>query len=372
MSGAAPRILVSAGEPSGDLHGAEVVSAIRDLLPGARIEAVGGPRMAAAGATLLFPMERLSAMGGVEIVSRLPAHIGLYRRLAAGFRRGDWDLFLPIDYPGFHVRVARAARRAGVPVLYYIPPQLWAWRPGRARALAAAVNRLAVVLPFEPAFFAAAGLPATYVGHPLLDRPAPPTRAEARLALGLPPDARVLALFPGSRAQEVRSHWPAFLAAAQRLRAEGRCDEIVVAATPAGHYPAPGNARMSADSRLVLAAADACLAKSGTTTLEAALADVPMAVAYRMHPLSFALARRLVTVQWVSLVNLVAEREVVPELLQERLTVAGLVNALGPLLEAGSPARAAQRDGLAEVRRRLGSPGASARVAALAAGFLAA
>ncbi len=372
MSGPAPRILVSAGEPSGDLHGAEVIAAIRARLPGARIDAVGGPRMAAAGATLLFPMERLSAMGAVEIVSRLPAHLGLYRRLAAGFRRRDWDLFLPIDYPGFHLRVARAARRAGVPVLYYIPPQLWAWRPGRARALAAAVDRLAVVLPFEPAFFAGVGLPATYVGHPLLDRPAAPTREEARRTLGLRPEARVLALFPGSREQEVRSHWPTFLAAAEGLRAEGRCDDIVVATTPAGHYPAPGHARLSTDSRLVLAASDACLAKSGTTTLEAALADVPMAVAYRMHPVSFALARRLVTVQWVSLVNLVAEREVVPELLQERLTVPALVDAIGPLLVAGSPARTAQLAGLAEVRRRLGTPGASARVAALAAELLAA
>jgi lipid-A-disaccharide synthase len=372
MSGDAPRILVSAGEPSGDLHGAEVITALRARLPMARIDAVGGPRMREAGGTLLFPMERLSAMGGVEIVGRLPAHVGLYRRLAAGFRRHDWDLVLPIDYPGFHVRVARAARRAGVPVLYYIPPQLWAWRPGRARALAAAVDRLAVILPFEPAFFAGVGLPATYVGHPLLDRPAPPTREEARRALGIAPGARVLALFPGSREQEVRSHWATFLAAAERLRAEGRCDEIVVATTPAGRYPDPGPAHLCSDSRLVLAAADACLAKSGTTTLEAALADVPMAVAYRMHPLSFALARRLVTVQWVSLVNLIADREVVPELLQERLTVPGLVGALGPLLAAGSPERQAQLAGLEEVRRRLGSPGASARVAALAAELLAA
>jgi len=372
MTGDAPRILVSAGEPSGDLHGAEVIAAIRQRMPGARIDAIGGPRMAATGAPLLFPMERLSAMGGVEIVRRLPAHIGLYRRLAAGFRRHDWDLFLPIDYPGFHVRVARAARRAGVPVLYYIPPQLWAWRPGRARALAAAVDRLAVVLPFEPAFFASAGLPATYVGHPLLDRPPAPSRDDARRALGLAPDARVLALFPGSREQEVRSHWGPFLAAAERLRAEGCCNEIVVAATPAGHYPSPGAARLSSDSRLVLAAADVCLAKSGTTTLEAALAGVPMVVAYRMHPMSFALARRLVTVQWVSLANLIAERELVPELLQDRLTVPGLVDALRPLLSPGSPARLAQTEGLAEVRRRLGSPGASARVAALAAELLAA
>ncbi len=371
MTVGAPRILVSAGEPSGDLHGAEVVAALRARWPSAVIEGVGGPRMAAAGARLLFPMERLSAMGAVEVLRRVPAHVELYRSLTADFRRRRWDLYLPIDYPGFHLRTARAAREAGLKVLYYIPPQLWAWRPGRARRLAAAVDRLAVVLPFEPAFFAGVGLEATYVGHPLLDRAPAPSRAEARAALGLAPHARVLALFPGSREQEVRSHWETFRAVADQLRASGRCDEVVVAATPAGHYPDPGPARLVTDPRMVLAAADACLAKSGTTTLEAALADVPMAVAYRMHPLTFAVARRLVTVRWVSLVNLVADREVVPEFLQDRMTVPALVGALGDLLTAGHPAREAQLAALAEVRGRLGTPGASARVADLAATLLA-
>ncbi len=327
--------------------------------------------MAAEGANVLFPMERLCAIGGVEILHRLPAHVELYRWLARDFRRRRWDLYLPIDYPGFHLLSARAAREAGVPVLYYIPPQLWAWRPGRARRLAAAADRLAVVLPFEPAFFAGMGLPTTYVGHPLLDRPPAPSREAARQALGIAGEARVLALFPGSRKQEVRRHWSIFLAAADRLRTEGRCDEVVAAVTPAGGYPAPGAVRLHADSRLVLAASDACLAKSGTTTLEAALAGVPMAVAYRMDPLSMALGRRMLTVRWVSLVNLIAEREVVPEFLQERVTVGALAGALGALLTHGDPAREAQLAGLKEVRARLGSPGASARVAALAAELLA-
>jgi lipid-A-disaccharide synthase len=371
MIGPAPRILVSAGEPSGDLHGAEVVSALRERWPSATIDGIGGPRMAAAGATLLFPMERLSAMGAVEVVRRLPAHLELYRWLTADFRRRRWDLYLPIDYPGLHLRTARAARKAAIPVLYYIPPQLWAWRPGRARRLAAAVDRLAVILPFEPAFFAGVGVKATYVGHPLLDRPPAPAREAARRALGVAPGARVLALFPGSREQEVRSHWVMFLEAAERLRALGHCHEIVVATTPAGSYPGPGAARLHTDARTVLAAADACLAKSGTTTIEAALAGVPMVVAYRMNPLTFALARRLVTVRWVSLVNLIAEREVVPELLQERLTVPSLVAALSALLTPGDAARRVQLDGLEAVRARLGTPGASARVAALAAELLA-
>ena len=371
MTDHAPRILVSAGEPSGDLHGAEVVRALRARWPSATIDGVGGPDMAAAGAELLFPMERLSAMGAVEIVRRIPAHVELYRRLKSDFARRRWDLYLPIDYPGFHLRTAPMARRAGARVLYYIPPQLWAWRPGRARALQEAVDRLAVVLPFEPAFFGGLGLSADYVGHPLLDRSPPPTRAAARAALGIGPEARVLALFPGSRAQEVRSHWATFLAVADRLRAEGRCDVAVVAVTPAGSYPDPGGALLHADGRTVLAAADACLAKSGTTTLEAALADVPMAVAYRMHPLTFAVARRVVTVEWVSLVNLIAGREVVPEFLQEAMSVPALTATLRDLLTSDHPARLAQLAALAEVRGRLGTPGASARVAGMAAELLA-
>ncbi len=371
MTVAAPRILVSAGEPSGDLHGAEVVAALRDRWPAAEIEGIGGPRMAAAGAHLLFPMERLSAMGAVEVVRRIPAHLELYRHLTSAFKRRRWDLYLPIDYPGFHLRTGKAARRSGIPVLYYIPPQLWAWRPGRARRLAEAVDRLAVVLPFETAFFEGLGLAATYVGHPLLDRPPAPARAAARAALGVAPGARVLAVFPGSREQEVRSHWGTFLAVAKALEAEGCCDEIVVAATPAGSYPDAGKARLHPDPRVVLAAADACLAKSGTTTLEAALADVPMAVAYRMHPLSFALAKRIVTVRWVSLVNLVAEREVVPEFLQDAMTVPALVETMRGLLTPDHPARRAQLDGLQAVRARLGTPGASSRVAGMAAELLA-
>jgi lipid-A-disaccharide synthase len=367
---AAPRILVSAGEPSGDLHGAEVVRALRLRWPDARIDAVGGPRMAAAGARVRYPMERLSAIGLVEIVGKLPRHVGLYRELREAFRRREYELYLPIDYPGFHVRVARAARQSGTKVLYYIPPQLWAWRPQRARALEAAVDRLAVILPFEPAFFATAGLPASYVGHPLLARPAMPDRAAARAALGLPVNGSVLALFPGSRRQEVRSHWTTFMAAAARLRDEGRCDAVVVATTPAGAYPDADGVRLADDPRLVLAAADACLAKSGTTTLEAAMADVPMVVAYRANPFTYAIARRVMTVQWVSLVNLIAGREVVPELLQDRLTVPGLVDALRPLLVPDSAARRAQRDGLAGVRSQLGTPGAANRVAALAAELL--
>jgi lipid-A-disaccharide synthase len=364
---AAPRIFVSAGEPSGDLHGAGVVAALRTRHPDALIEALGGPRMAAAGATIRYPMEGLAAFGLVEVVTKLGAHLRLLRALRADFRAGRYDLVILIDYPGFHVRVAEAARAAGTKVLYYIAPQLWAWRPGRARRFASAVDRLAVVLPFEQRFFGGLGLRSEYVGHPLVDRVAWPSRTAARERLGIPADSRVLGIFPGSRSQEIRRLWVPFRDAALRLLAEGRCDRVLVAGTPGGEYPAPGPLEvLRGDPIPIFAAADAALAKSGTTTLEAALADVPMVVAYKVHPLTWLMFQRLRTVEWVSLVNLVAEREVVPEMLQDRAEAGGLAEALRPLLDPRDPRTVAQREGLALVRERLGRPGATTRVVALA------
>jgi lipid-A-disaccharide synthase len=366
-----PRILVTAGEPSGDLHGARVVRALRDRWPDATIHALGGPHLAAAGAEVRWSADGLAAMGLVEVLETLPAHLKLLRTLKRACETGTYDLLITIDYPGFHLRLAEAAHAAKVPVLWYIAPQLWAWHPSRAARLARAVDRLAVILPFEPAFFESAGIPSTYVGHPLLDRDAPPTRAAARASLGIPADARVLALFPGSRRGEIGRLWPAYRSAAQRLRGEGHCTHVVVAGTAWGEYPeADGMQVVRADPSLVLAAADAALAKSGTTTLETALADVPMVVAYRTNAITFWLAQRLVTVPWVSLVNLIVEREVVPELMQGEATPDRLVAMVAPLLDPASPEAAAQRSGFAEVRARLGGAGASARVAALAGELL--
>ena len=364
---AAPRIFVSAGEPSGDLHGAGVIQALRARHPDALIEALGGPRMAAAGASIRYPMEGLAAFGLVEVVTKLGAHLRLLRALRADFRAHRYDLVILIDYPGFHIRVAEAARAAGTKVLYYIAPQLWAWRPGRARRFASAVDRLAVVLPFEQHFFGGLGLRSDYVGHPLVDQAAWPTREAARSRLDLPADSRVLGIFPGSRQQEVRRLWRPFRDAAQQLLGEGRCDRVIVAGTPTGEYPDPGPLTIvRGDPIPVFAAADAALAKSGTTTLEAALADVPMVVAYKVHPLTWLMFQRLRTVRWVSLVNLVAQREVVPEMLQDRAETGPLADALRPLLDPLDPATIAQREGLAQVRQRLGAPGATTRVVALA------
>jgi lipid-A-disaccharide synthase len=233
--------------------------------------------------------------------------------------------------------------------------------------LAAAVRQLAVILPFEEPFFRARGVPTTFVGHPLKDGSALPTRAEACQTLGLDPSRPVLGVFPGSRAQEVRRIWPIARETARLIRVTRPDVQVVVAGTSIASYPSAEEARVVIDEpRLVFAAADAGFCKSGTTTLEAALADVPMVITYRLHPLSNFIAFRLLQVPWVGLVNLVADELLCPELIQSAAKPRALADALLPLLDAENPATRRQREGLARVRDRLGPPGAADRVATLA------
>ncbi len=372
-------VLVSAGEPSGDQHAGALVAALRRAAPDVTVEGVGGPHLAAAGASLMARIEDLTVIGFVEVLRKLPAHLALLRRIRRRLERGDVGLVVLVDYPGFHLRVAEAAHRAGVPVLYYVAPQLWAWGERRVHRMAATVSRLAVILPFEQEFFASRGVPTTFVGHPLMDRAPLPPAGQLRRELGLEPGRPVLGLFPGSRPQEVSRLWPAFREAAALVRRRRPEVQAVVAATPGARYPGAAAPGGGADIRVVegraaecFAAADAALCKSGTSTLEAAVAGTPLVVAYRMHPLSYLLARRLVRVPWIGMVNLVAERQVAPELIQGAVTAEALADAVLPLLDPGSAERRDQLVGLAEVRRRLGTGGAAARAAELARALLAA
>lgn len=365
------RILVSAGEVSGDRHAAAVVRALWERDSSLEVVGIGGSELEAEGARLITHVEGLSAIGLAEAAHAVPRHVRLLRRLERELGSGAYDLVLLVDYPGFHLRLAERATRAGVPVLYYVAPQLWAWGTWRLDRLRRSVRHLAVVLPFEQSFFGDRGVPTTFVGHPLLDEEKRYERASARQMLGLDDAHPAVAVLPGSRPSEVRRLAPVFRAAVERLVAEVPSLTVLVAERQQEEdqwYGVPGVQKVTAG--MALAAADVGLVKSGTATLEAALADLPMIVAYRMHPLTYAVARRLVHVPYVSLVNLVANGPVVPEYLQQHARPEPLARAVGDLL-GNRRARQRQRDGFRALRERLGTPGAASRVADLALGIAA-
>jgi lipid-A-disaccharide synthase len=284
-------------------------------------------------------------------------------------RSGSVGLVILVDYPGFNMKVAAAARSANVPVLYYVTPQVWAWGANRLSALARTVTRAAVILPFEEPLLRAHGIDAHFVGHPLLDRARTlPNMSEARRSLGLDADRPTLALFPGSRRQEIRRHLAPFVATARRLERDVPGLQVVVSGAPGLEldpvlcpYPIVRD-----QSFVVWRAATAALSKSGTSTLEAAVAACPLVIGYRTSSWTYVLARRLVTIPHIGLVNVVAERQVAPELVQGALQPERAAAALRPLLSSDSPERRTMLDGLALVRSRLGTPGAASRVAAMA------
>ena len=362
-------VLFVAGEPSGDLHGAGVAAELRRREPGIVMRGIGGARMEEAGVTLLEHTDRLAVMGFLEVLAHVPMHWRLLRELTRRIESGAVGLVIVLDYPGFNMKVAAAAHRAGVPVLYYITPQVWAWGSKRLSELARTVTRAAVILPFEEKLLTDAGIRATFVGHPLLDRAgALPSRAEARAQLGLPSEGKVLAVFPGSRRSEVAKHLERFVATARLLEARVPGLRVVVSVAPGITLDAAAcpYQQVHASSFTVWRAADAALSKSGTSTLEAAVAGCPLIVAYRTNPVTYLIARRVVTIPDIGLVNVVAGRRVAPEFVQDVVVPERMAEALAPLLDHEDPRRRAMLEGLAEVRAKLGTPGAAARTATIA------
>ncbi len=363
-------ILFVTGESSGDAHAAGVARELIASRAPYKLVGIGGDQMHAAGVELIEHSRRLAVMGFVEVLETIPRHFALLQTLKRHLRDGNVAAIVLVDYPDFNMIVASAAKDIGVPVLYYITPQVWAWRQGRLDKLAKTVAKAAVILPFEEKLLRDHGIDATFVGHPLLDRAeAIPDRASARSALGFGADDRVLALFPGSRRQEVERHLDDFVAVARELERRIAGLKVVVALAPhvtidAAKCPYP---MVRSASFTVLRAADAAFCKSGTTTLEAAVAGCPLVVAYRMNALNFAVARWLVKVPNIGLVNLIAGRTLVPEFVQDELQPPRVADALEPLLDRTSRERREMVEGLDAVRSALGVPGASRRVAQLVA-----
>jgi len=370
---AEPTIFLSAGEASGDQHGAELARALRRRIPGVRLTGLGGSEMAAAGVELLAGLDRLAILGFAEVVRHLPDLLSLRKEVRGFILREGVDLLVPIDYPGFNLPLAEWTHQRGIPVVYYIAPQVWAWHESRARRLARISDEVCVVLPFETAFLKSYGTKVRFVGHPLLDRTTlqPPVARRSAQTSGAP----VLGLFPGSRAQEVRRMLPEFLDAAGRLAVAIPDLKILVARSadlPEGLFESCPEGSVSTPE-VVVSEATAAITKSGTITLQLALADVPMVVGYRVNALTASIARRLLRIPHIALVNLVAERGVVPERIQTEMTGERLASAVAPFLKTGSEEREAVLAGLREVRSLLGEPGAADRVAdvcitALAAG----
>lgn len=357
-----------AGEASGDMHASGVAAELGKLRPDFRLAGIGGPRLAAEGVELIESYDQLAVMGLTEVIRHIPRHYALLRRVRERLRSGEVSLLVLIDYPGFNMRLAESAKEAGVPVLYYVTPQVWAWGAKRLPKLARTVTRAAVILPFEEQLLRGYGIDAQFVGHPLLDGwDRLPTRDAARAELGIASDATVLVLYPGSRTQEIKRHIEPFILTAQALQKSHPGLQVIISAAPSTET---GYAKMpypvvAAPALTMFSAADIALCKSGTTTLEAAIAGCPMAVAYRVGRLSYAIARRMVKIPHIGLVNIVAGREVAPEFVQDALDPEVVAAALGRLLTDKALRRRTIED-LAEVRSKLGTPGASARVARMA------
>ena len=367
-------IYIVAGEASGDALGARLIAALRAREPGLDFAGIGGARMAEQGVESLFPMRELALMGLLEV---LPNIRNLARRLqqtVADITARRPAAIVTIDSPGFTMRLAERVKPLGIPIIHYVAPQIWAWRPGRIAKIRARVDRILCLLPFEPPIFEAAGIPATFVGHPVLESGADAgDAARFRAAHAIGPGERPLLVMPGSRRMEAKRLLPLFgsalgLLAARRpgLRPIVPVSPVVAELVRAGVADWPGRpilVEALAEKHDAFAAVaeggGAGLIKSGTSSLEMAVAGIPHLVAYRVNPVTAAIVRRLIRVRFVSLVNLLAEREVAPEYLQEKATPEALAGALDQLLDGAAPssAAAAQRAAFRGVLDQLHPPG---------------
>ena len=368
-------IFIVSGEASGDLHGSRLAQEIKRLDPDCRLVGIGGPKMRTAGVELIYSLEDFAFLGFSEVLRHLPFILSVYRGLDRLFRHDRPDAVVLIDYPGFNIRLAKKLKKKNIPILYYISPQVWAWQPHRARLISRLVDRLAVVLPFESDFYRRrTGFRPHFVGHPLLEVVrSEVSRDQFCRRWKLNPQQPIIGLLPGSRAQEIEHLLPDMLSAVRRLQRDTPVLQAVVGAVAT--FPEKRYREMIGISGVkaslvtdvsydLMRHARLLLVASGTATLEAAISGTPMVILYRMSLFSWLIARLMVRVPYIGLVNLVAGRKIVPELVQHQVTpprVAGEAKKLLP----ESPRRQTMLQDLSEIRQRLGREGASRRTARL-------
>jgi lipid-A-disaccharide synthase len=371
--------MIVTGEASGDLHGANLVRSMLAGQPDLNIFGMGGNELKAAGVELLYDAAKLSVVGITEVFSHLGDILAARRILIEQMRKRRPSLLILIDFPDFNLMLAKKARKCGIPVFYYISPQVWAWRQGRTKKIGRLADRIAVILPFEKDFYRTHDIDVDFVGHPLMDTVATTMDSlEFRKSLAIEPGKTVVGLLPGSRRREITSLLPVFLAAAQYL--SNSTDNTYVFVVPKASTVSTQlleengiNAyRNSLDIRIVdhdrydlMASCDAVVAASGTVTLELAILNVPTVATYRVSPRTYMLGRMLVKLQWFSLVNLIADKTVIPELLQDEVTPENIARELSAILKDGKE-RDIMLHGFSEVRKKLGNPGASRRAAKIA------
>lgn len=366
------KILISAGEASGDRLGAGLAVALRALRPDIELIGMGGDEMAEAGVRLVQHASEVAVVGIVEVIKHLPTIKRAMGRLKAALSEERPDLVVPIDFPDFNLRLAAGAAALGLPVVYYVSPQVWAWRRGRVRTMRHVVRRMLVLFPFETSFYEAEGIPATFVGHPAAASRGRAERAVLLPRIGLDPQQPVVALLPGSRVGEAARLFPVLLRAARRISASHPSAQFVVPQArtiPQGFLERLASRESDSKVAIVsgeypglLEVADAGVVASGTATLDAALAGLPFVAVYRMQALSYLIARALVTVDHIALPNLVAGSRIVPELVQDACTPQAIATLVGGLLDSASRADEMRR-GLAGIRDRLAGNGAFVRAA---------
>lgn len=375
------QILLSCGEASGDLYASELVRALSREIPGLGVFGLAGDRSRDAGVELEVHLDEISVIGLVEVASKLPALMRAMSRLVDAARRRRPAAAVLVDFSGFNLRLARRLAALDVPIIYYVSPQVWAWRRGRVRAIRELVDEMLVILPFEEEFYRGEGVRVRYVGHPLVDLVGPATdRASFFEELELDPARPVLAILPGSRRRELELHLPVLARAVEILRERWPGLQVLVsrASTVAKDVFEPAIASAGMAGRVTvlekdvydgLAYASVAIVASGTATLEAALSGTPMVVVYKVGRLSYALGRSFVDVPHFSMVNLIAERGLVPELIQRDMTPGAIVQETVSLLEDPERAETMKR-GLSEVKAKLGGGGATSRAARAVAKFI--